>query len=199
MWEYFKGKENTDQILKEKGENLAHMLVGGINGAVYAFLEELKDNKNIELNKDASAALIYEMVYLSLHLTARVTLEVFSDKKAKIFLESLYLKSREILANEFSIKDRNKVRQFNTIFDDTYVQRDNEYIRHGLESPSPEEAWGEKHTLYQTFGKISMDLIDLRVDLPADRIFQTLYIYARIPMELTRELLTYQNSASVPG
>ena len=199
MWEHFKGKANTDQILKEKGENLAQMLVGGINGAVYAFLEELKDNKNIELNKDASAALIYEMVYLSLHLTARVTLEVVSDKKAKIFLESLYLKSREILANEFSIKDRNKVRQFNTIFDDTYVQRDNEYIRHGLVSPSPEEAWGEKHTLYQTFGKISMDLIDLRVDLPADRIFQTLYIYARIPMELTRELLTYQNSASVPG
>lgn len=117
-----------------------------------------------------------------------------SLQKKNIFIDSLYLESRESLTKELEIKGGIEATRFRTLFDRVYKERHEEYGKHAFGNLSPEEAWGEKDTLYRIFGEQIVDLLDLEVDLATDNHIQSLYVVAYIPMGLTRKLLTLGSS-----
>ena len=190
IWEYYQGKENTDEVLIEKAQYLAPLLVGGILGDVDSYIKSLQEKENIKIDYVTSGMLILEMFCLNIHLSYRAASDYLSTEKRNTFIKELYLESREILTKEMRIKDGPETPKFLALCDTIYIQRHEEYQKHEYENLSVEEKYGVKDTFYRAFGEKIADLFDLKVDLAMDNNIQSLFAVAAVSMGLTRRLFT---------
>lgn len=188
LWAYFQGKDNTDEVIVGKAINIASHMIDFVTGSMDSTFESLQKVRNIKMDKVSSVHAILETLIFSIHAVERAASEFLEVNRRNIFSNALLLTIRERLPKDLQI-DSGSAETFRALFDEIYSNRREEYGK--LEyTEDPEQAWGEKDTLYREFAGRIVECLGLEVDLATDNNIQSLYVCAQAPIMLTRNLLS---------
>jgi hypothetical protein len=189
IWEYFEGKNNTDQVIIEKAINIASFIISSVIGIMDGTCESLQEKRNIKIDKVAYIHAIIETLMFSIHVVTTAASEFIEEGKRNIFLNALLLTIREHSPKDLQIES-GKAEKFRALLDVICANRLQEYGKHECKELEPDEAWGEKDTLYREFGGNIAGSLGLEVDLATDNNIQSLYACAHAPVMFSRKLLS---------
>jgi len=188
LWAYFQGKDNTDEVIVGKAINIASHIIDFVIGSMDSTFESLQKRRNIKMDKVSSVHAILETLIFSIHAVERAASEFLEVNRKNMFSNALLLTIRERLPKDLRI-DSESAETFRALFDEIYSNRREEYGK--LEyMEDPEQAWGEKDTLYREFAGKIVECLGLEVDLATDNNIQSLFTCAHLPVMFTRKLLS---------
>ncbi len=159
LWQQFKGKCNTDNVLIDKAKSLAPIIIG------LAVKESQELKKYQELKKvtdDKFKEVSFEMIPFYIHYADRVAFQYLKSEQRKKFVIALFTEIREQLSSV--CKNENDAVQFKATFTDTYFNRQEEYSKYKLPINKKEK---DKENLFWQFNRkiasILGDETDIRI------------------------------------
>ena len=172
LWQQFKGKKNTEDVLIEKAKALAPVIIG-LSVTESQKLKKYHELKNVP--DDKLKELSYELIPLYIHCADRIAFQYLEPEQRKKFIITLFTEVRKELS--IVCKSANDAIQFTSTFTDTYFDRQEEYSKYEM---SADEDSGNKNNLFMQFSMKSASMLEYEMDM---RI--VMYIFMTVSSSLS--------------
>jgi hypothetical protein len=175
LWQQFKGRKNTEDILVEKAKALAPVIIG-LSATESQKLKKYHELKNV--SDDKLKELSYELIPFYIHCADRIAFQYFEPGQRKKFVIALFTEIRKELSSVCG-SEKDAI-QFKSTFTDTFFNRQEEYSKYEM---SPDKDSGNKDGLLMNFSMKATDILGYKTDM---RI--VMYIF----MTISSSLSTFQ-------
>ncbi len=157
LWQQFKGKKNTEDILIEKAKALAPVIIG------LSVTESRKLKKYYELKNvpdDKLKELSYELIPLYIHCADRIAFQYLEPEQRKMFIITLFTEVRKELSSV--CESEKDAIQFTLTFTDLYFDRQEEYSKY---ETSADKDNGDKNNLFMQFSMRGAGMLGHKMDI----------------------------------
>lgn len=178
LWQQFKGKKNTEEILFDKAKSVAPFVVHMITEDSKLLFQKIKKT---EKNKkdDKFDEVFFEMALFYLHFVDRIAFQYLEVKQRNIFVDTLFVEVRELLSHVY--ESEIDATQFRSSFGEAYNDRQNEYGQYKKLFAEKDEGTGG--TLFWEFGKRLARVLSSDKDILVKMYIQT-RIYTLAALQL---------------
>jgi len=172
LWQQFKGKKNTEDLLVEKAKALAPVIIGlSVTGSQK--LKKYHELKNV--SDDKVKELSYELIPFYIHCADRIAFQYFEPEQRKKFIIALFTEIRGDLSSV--CENKNDAIQIMSTFTDTYFNRQEEYSKYEM---SVDKDNGHKNDLFMGFSIKTAHMLGYEMDM---RI--VMYIFMTVSSSLS--------------
>lgn len=171
LWQRFKGKGNTEDVLNEKAKMLAAAVMDFSHMGVSRLIEYFTKDKKANLSKDQIEEVLFESIIFYLHFVDRTAFQSLKVEQRNFFMNIFVNDVINIFLEDK--QDKEQKLQLNDIIHDTYNERQIEYGNYKKLVPEDSKFGG---TLFWEFSKKIANVLGFKDDPWAMAEIQTYLI-----------------------